>query len=104
MKNATKNFWNEAKVVQIELNTTYRKQKESIHMSLVDHPISQTRLDTSPIWGPIITVEVKETTSPSSVDYVRKLCFHVSTVHTICLFSDDLYSEGTLILPTTAVK
>jgi hypothetical protein len=33
--------WNEAKVLQIESNTTYRKYKESVPMSLVDHPISQ---------------------------------------------------------------
>jgi hypothetical protein len=30
---------NEAKVLKIEPNTTYRKYKESAHMSLVDHPI-----------------------------------------------------------------
>jgi hypothetical protein len=31
--------WNEAKVLQIAPNTTYRKYKESAQMSLVDHPI-----------------------------------------------------------------
>jgi hypothetical protein len=39
--------WNEAKVLQIEPNTTYRKYKESAHMSLLDHLISQPSLDTS---------------------------------------------------------
>jgi hypothetical protein len=35
----------EAKVLQIELNTAYRKYKKSVHMSLVNHPISQSSLD-----------------------------------------------------------
>jgi predicted GIY-YIG superfamily endonuclease len=42
--------WNEAKVLQIEPNTTYKEYKESACMSLVDHPISQPSLDTSRIW------------------------------------------------------
>jgi hypothetical protein len=49
----------EAKVLWIEPNTTYRKYKESAHMSLQDHPISQPSLDISPIWIPVITAEVK---------------------------------------------
>jgi hypothetical protein len=51
--------WEEAEVLQIEPNTTYRKYKESAHMSLLDHPISQLSLDISPIWTPIIAAEVK---------------------------------------------
>jgi predicted GIY-YIG superfamily endonuclease len=50
--------WNEAKVLKIETNTTYRKYKESAHMALLDHPISQPSLDISPIWTPVITAEV----------------------------------------------
>jgi hypothetical protein len=42
--------WKEAKVLQIEWNITYTKQKEPAHMSLLDHPISQPSLDISPIW------------------------------------------------------
>jgi predicted GIY-YIG superfamily endonuclease len=52
-------FWNEAKVLQIEPNTIYRKYKESAHMSLVEHPISQPSVDISPIWTPVITTEIK---------------------------------------------
>jgi hypothetical protein len=52
--------WNEAKVLQIEPNSTYRKYKESAHVSLIHHPISQTSLDISPIWSAIFTVEVKK--------------------------------------------
>jgi hypothetical protein len=51
--------WNEAKVLQIESNITYRKYKESAHMSLLDHPINQPTLDISPIWTPVIAAEVK---------------------------------------------
>jgi hypothetical protein len=53
-------YWNEAKVLQIEPNTIYRKYKESVHMSLVVHPISQPSLDISPIWTPVITAEIKK--------------------------------------------
>jgi hypothetical protein len=42
--------------LQIEQNITYRKYKESAHMSLIDHPISQPSLDISPI----ITAQVKK--------------------------------------------
>jgi hypothetical protein len=52
--------WKEAKVVQIEPNTTYRKSKESAHMSVADYPIGQPSLDNSPIWTPIIAAEVRK--------------------------------------------
>jgi hypothetical protein len=31
-------YWNEANVLQIEPNTTYRKYKKSANMSLINHP------------------------------------------------------------------
>jgi hypothetical protein len=52
-------WWNEVKVLQIEQNTTYRKHKESPHMSLVAHLISQPSLDISPIWTPITAAQVR---------------------------------------------
>jgi hypothetical protein len=42
-------FWKEAKVLQIEPYTSYRKYKTSAPMSLVDHPISHPSLAISPI-------------------------------------------------------
>jgi hypothetical protein len=51
---------NEAKVLQVEPNATYRKCKEYAHMPLIHHPISQPGLDISPIWTPLITAEVKK--------------------------------------------
>jgi hypothetical protein len=46
--------------LKIEPNTTYRKHKESAHMSLVDNPSSQPSLDISPIWTPVIAAEVRK--------------------------------------------
>jgi hypothetical protein len=42
----------------------------------------------------------QKSTTPSSVDYVRKLYFNVGTIQRICLFSDGLYCDNTLILTT----
>jgi hypothetical protein len=52
--------WNKARVLQIEPNTTYRKYKESAHMSLMDHPISIPSLDIYPMWTPVIAAEIKK--------------------------------------------
>jgi hypothetical protein len=60
-------------VLQIELNFTYRKYKESTHMSLIDHPVSQPSLDSSLIWTPIVTADIRKQLCP--VCYVGKLCF-----------------------------
>jgi hypothetical protein len=57
-------LWKEAKVLKIEPNTTYRKYKETAHVSLVDHPISQPSLDTCPIWAPITEAEVRKQLRP----------------------------------------
>jgi hypothetical protein len=49
-------------------------------VSLIDHPISQTSLDISPIWTPIIAAEVRKLhTDPCSVDWVWKLRFMLVT-------------------------
>jgi hypothetical protein len=39
--------------------TTYSKYKESTHMSLAIHLISQPSLDVFPIWTPIIEMEIR---------------------------------------------
>jgi hypothetical protein len=57
--------WNEAKVLQIESITTYRKYKESAHMSLIDYPISRPSLDISPMWTPIIAAWTIRSVSPA---------------------------------------
>jgi hypothetical protein len=52
--------WTKARVLQINPNTRYRKYKESAHMCLLDHPISQPSLDISPIWTPVIAAEINK--------------------------------------------
>jgi hypothetical protein len=39
---------------------TCRESKESIHLSLVEHPISEPSLDISLFWVPIIAAEVRK--------------------------------------------
>jgi hypothetical protein len=50
----------EAKVLQIEPNSIYRKCKESAHMFLVAHPISHPSLDITPTRTSVIEVEVNK--------------------------------------------
>jgi hypothetical protein len=59
-------YWKEAKVLQIEPKTTYRKHKESANMSLVDQLIGQPSLDISPIWTPVIAAESQKAATSSS--------------------------------------
>jgi hypothetical protein len=56
----------EAKVLQIESNTTYKKYKESAHMSVLDHPISQPSLDILPSGPPL--------SQQKSIDYNAVKC------------------------------
>jgi hypothetical protein len=73
------------------------------HVS-VDHPISQPNFGHLSLLHSHYRGRSQKTTTPSSVDWVGKLCFYVGTVQTICLFSDDFYFDSALILTTVAVK
>jgi hypothetical protein len=53
--------WNEARVLETESNSRYRKYKELDHMACLSNPISQSSVDFLPIWIPLICNEV---TSP----------------------------------------
>jgi hypothetical protein len=46
-------MWDEARVLEVESNSRYRKYKESAHMACSVNPISQPSLDISPIWIPL---------------------------------------------------
>jgi hypothetical protein len=91
--------WKDMKVLQIEPDTTYRKQRNmpiclwwfiwSVNPGWTSLPSERPLLHRS-----------KKTTALSSVDYVWKLCFYVCTIQRICLFSDDFCSAGTLVLTT----
>jgi hypothetical protein len=50
--------WDEARVLEIESNSRYRKYKESAHIACLLNLISQPSLDISPIWTPLISIEV----------------------------------------------
>jgi hypothetical protein len=50
--------WDDARILDIESNSRYRKYKESAHMACVTNPISQPSVGISPIWIPLISNEV----------------------------------------------
>jgi hypothetical protein len=50
--------WDEARNLENESNSRYRKYKELAHMAWLTSPISQPSLDSSPIWIPFISSEV----------------------------------------------
>jgi hypothetical protein len=52
--------WDEAKAIQKEPNTIYRKYKDSAHTAYLENTISQPSLEMSPIWLPIIKEEIKK--------------------------------------------
>jgi hypothetical protein len=51
-------MWDEARILEVEGNSRYRKYKESAHMACSTNPISQPSLDISPISIPLISDEV----------------------------------------------
>jgi hypothetical protein len=62
--------WNEAKILQIEVNSRQRKYRESAHMACMESPISQSSLEFIPsgsLWSKRRSIPYKEgaTTSPS---------------------------------------
>jgi hypothetical protein len=52
--------WDEARVLEIESNSRYRKYKESAHMAILTNPIRQPSLDISPLWILLISKEVSK--------------------------------------------
>jgi hypothetical protein len=52
--------WDEARVIEIESNSRYRKYKESAHVACLRNTISQPSLDISPLWIPLISKEVSK--------------------------------------------
>jgi hypothetical protein len=50
--------WDEDRILDIDSHSEYRKHKEAAHMACSINPISEPRLDISPIWIPIISNEV----------------------------------------------
>jgi predicted GIY-YIG superfamily endonuclease len=50
--------WNEAKILEIEVNGRQRKYKESAHVACMENPISQPSLEFPRIWIPLVKEEV----------------------------------------------
>jgi hypothetical protein len=50
--------WDDARILDIERNSRYRKYKESAHMTCLTNPISQTTSDISPIWIPLVSNDI----------------------------------------------
>jgi hypothetical protein len=50
--------WDDARILDIESNSRYRKYKELAHTACSTNPISQSSLDISPIWTPLISNDV----------------------------------------------
>jgi hypothetical protein len=44
--------WDDARILESESNSRYRKYMEAAHMACLNNPISQPSLDISPIWIP----------------------------------------------------
>jgi hypothetical protein len=50
--------WDDARILEIESYSRYRKYKEWAHMSCLTNPISQPSFDIYPIWIPLLSNEV----------------------------------------------
>jgi hypothetical protein len=50
--------WEEARILEIESNSMYRKHKELAHMACLTNPFSQPSLEISPIWIHLFSKEV----------------------------------------------
>jgi hypothetical protein len=57
--------WDEVRILEIKINSRYRKYKDSDYMACLSNPISQPSVDTSPIW--ISLIGNKVTNSQRSV-------------------------------------
>jgi hypothetical protein len=75
--------WDEARVLEIESNSRYRKYKESAHIACLNNPISQPSLDISPICIPLISNEVSNSQGRSVLRDRFFMCFHKVLVSSV---------------------
>jgi hypothetical protein len=74
--------WDEAKAIQKEPNTIYRKHNESAHMAYLENTISQPNLEMSPIWLPIIKEEIKRIHDEvNKLQFSSQHCFVLTNFH-----------------------
>jgi hypothetical protein len=60
--------WDEAKILENENNSKYRKCKELAHMACLTNLIGQHGLDVSPIWIPLINNEITNSDQYGMID------------------------------------
>jgi hypothetical protein len=60
--------WDDARILETESNSRYRKYKESAHMVCLSNPISQPSLDISSIWIHLISNEAYDSQRRSVTD------------------------------------
>jgi hypothetical protein len=58
MKRVIEQAGGDARILEIESNSRYRKYKESAHMECLVNPISESSLDIFHIWIPLVSSEV----------------------------------------------
>jgi hypothetical protein len=59
-------IWKEAVVLQIESNYMWRKCKDLAYVTCAHQPVSQSSLETSPVWTPLGSREVSKIQNISS--------------------------------------
>jgi hypothetical protein len=52
--------WEEAKILEIEKSSVYRKYKEAAYMSCIQNSIRQLSTEILPIWCPLINEEMSK--------------------------------------------
>lgn len=52
--------WKEAKILEVEINSVYRKYKEATYLSCLQNPINKPSTEMSPIWYTLISKELSK--------------------------------------------
>jgi hypothetical protein len=50
--------WDEARILEIESNSRYRKYKKLAHVTCLTNALRHLSLDSSPVWIPLINNEI----------------------------------------------
>jgi hypothetical protein len=52
--------WKEAKILEVEINSVYRKYKEAAYLSCLQNPTNKPSTEISPIWYTLISKELSK--------------------------------------------
>jgi hypothetical protein len=75
----------EVRILGVESNSRYRKCKELAHMTCLNNLISQPSLDISPIWIPLISIEVTNS---------KRSLWHDKISHKFYKFKSCMFNFG----------